>query len=52
MTEYKVISTQTRQLSLTTSDKEMGILKYDKWFSFDAEIILANYTNYRIEQKK
>ena len=51
MKEYKVISTDLKLFSLTLSDKEIGTLQYEKWYSFKAEIILADNTIYTFETK-
>lgn len=51
MREYKVQSTDTKHFTLTSIDKEIGILKYANWFSFKAEIILKDNTTFQIEPK-
>ncbi len=50
--EYQVKSVDTKHFYLTTSDeKPIGILKYENWFSFKSEIILADNTTYQVQPK-
>ena len=51
MKEYKVKSEDTKHFSLTMNDQEIGRLKYEKWFSFKAEMILDGTRTYQIEPK-
>lgn len=51
MKEYKVKSEDTKHFSLTINDQEIGRLKYEKWFSFKAEMILEGIGTYQIEPK-
>jgi len=49
MKEYKVKSDNTNHFSLTINDQEIGRLKYGKWFTFKAEMILEGGRMYQIE---
>ncbi|WP_394996602.1 hypothetical protein [Emticicia sp.] len=51
MKEYKIKSEDTKHFSLTLNDQEIGRLKYEKWFSFKAEMILGGTMTYQIEPK-
>jgi hypothetical protein len=51
MKEYKVRSTDIKHFSLTINEKEIGKLTYEKWFSFNAEMILDGDSTYQIEPK-
>lgn len=51
MKVYKVRSADTKNFSVTTNDQEIGKLKYGKWFSFKAEMIVEGGMTYQIEPK-
>jgi len=51
MKEYKVKSEDPKHFSLIINDQEIGRLKYEKWFSFKAEMILEGTRTYQIEPK-
>lgn len=51
MKNYKANSTNSTDFNLTTNDISIGKLKYDKWYSFKAEILLADNSHYRLEPK-
>ncbi|WP_020606533.1 hypothetical protein [Spirosoma spitsbergense] len=49
MGQYKVKSTNSRNFSLTNGNSPIGELAYAKWYSFDAEIQLADNSTYQFE---
>jgi hypothetical protein len=51
MEYYQVKSVDTKHFRLTQADTEIGLLEYDNWFSFKAEIILADHTRYAVQPK-
>ena len=51
MDNYQVKSVDTKHFELMQSDIEKGRLEYDSWFSFKAEIILADHTRYVVQPK-
>lgn len=51
MKEYNANSTDTKHFYLTSSEKKIGMLKYENWFSFNAEIVLTDGTIYKIRSK-
>lgn len=51
MADYKANSTNSTDFKLTLDDIYIGKLKYDKWYSFKAEILLADNSHYRLEPK-
>ena len=51
MRQYKANSTNSRTFSLTTDNTTIGELKYVNWYSFKAEIVLADNSNYQLEPK-
>lgn len=51
MEHYQVKSVDTKHFRLTQADTEIGRLEYDSWFSFKAEIILADHTRYAVQPK-
>ncbi|MCI1186887.1 hypothetical protein MON38_05605 [Hymenobacter sp. DH14] len=51
MQHYQVKSVDTKHFRLTQADTEIGELEYDSWFSFTAEIMLADRTRYAIQPK-
>ncbi|NUY79613.1 hypothetical protein HUK80_01800 [Flavobacterium sp. MAH-1] len=51
MGHYKVNSTDSRNFSLSKSDVLIGELKYSKWYSFKAEVSLADGSIYTLEPK-
>ncbi len=51
MGHYKVNSTNSRNFSLTKNNAVIGELTYSKWYSFNAEIALADQSIYTLEPK-
>ncbi len=51
MGHYKTNSTNSRNFILTTESAKIGELKYKSWYSFKAEIQLADYSTYQLEPK-
>ena len=51
MGQYKANSTDSRNFSLTLENSKIGELKYSEWYSFKAEIQLADNSNYQLEPK-
>lgn len=51
MGHYKSNSTNSGIFSLTKDDVKVGELKYSNWYSFKAEILLADNSLYQIEPK-
>ena len=51
MGNYKANSTNSRNFSLTADNVNIGELKYTKWYSFNAEIVLADNSLYLLEPK-
>ena len=51
MKQYSIISTNYRNFKLILDDKELAELTYPKWYSFKAEIKLANQSVYTLEPK-
>jgi hypothetical protein len=49
MTKYKAISTNSIDFNLITNNVNIGRLKYEKWYSFKAEMFLADNSHYRLE---
>jgi hypothetical protein len=51
MEYYQAKSVDTKHFKLTQADTEIGLLEYESWFSFKAEIILADHTRYAVHPK-
>ncbi|MDI5897795.1 hypothetical protein [Flavobacterium yafengii] len=51
MGQYKANSTNSKSFSLTIENTRIGELNYTKWYSFKAEIQLADNSNYQLEPK-
>jgi len=51
MGHYKVNSTNSRDFVLTMNNAKIGELKYPKWYSFKAEMLLADNSIYQLEPK-
>lgn len=51
MGKYKANSTNTRNFNLTFDNLQIGELIYEKWYSFNAEIILSDGSKYQLEPK-
>lgn len=51
MGQYNANSTNSQNFSLTSYNEIKGELIYKKWYSFSAEILLANGTKYQLEPK-
>jgi hypothetical protein len=51
MRQYKANSTKSSHFSLTMDNVQIGELKYTKWYSFKAEILLADNSLYQFEPK-
>jgi hypothetical protein len=51
MGHYKANSTNSREFSLTMNNNIIGELKYAKWYSFKADILLADNSIYQLEPK-
>lgn len=51
MTEYQAKSNTSLSFDLTKDDKLIGKLSYKSWFKFNAEMEIANNSNYQIEPK-
>ncbi|MDO7853782.1 hypothetical protein [Hymenobacter convexus] len=51
MKNYQAKSLDSKHFKLTQADTEIGLLEYESWFSFKAEIILANHHRYAVQPK-
>ena len=51
MAQYKANSTNSQNFDLTSGNKKLGELTYKKWYSFNAEIVMANGTKFQLEPK-
>ena len=51
MEYYQVKSTDNKHFELTQADAGIGRLEYESWFSFKAEIILADHNRYVVHPK-
>jgi hypothetical protein len=51
MAKYNINSTNSRTFSLTSDNVSIGELKYSNWYSFKAEILLADKSFYQLEPK-
>ncbi len=51
MGQYKANSLSLRSFSLTNNNKMVGELVYPKWYSFKADIIINDKTNYKFATK-
>jgi len=51
MGQYKANSTNSRNFILTMDNVNIGELKYTKWYSFNAEIVLANNSLFQLIPK-
>ena len=51
MEYYQVKSTDSKHFELTQADAGIGRLEYESWFSFKAEIILADHNRYVVHPK-
>jgi hypothetical protein len=51
MDTYQVKSVDIKLFELTQGAVEKGRLEYDSWFSFKAEIMLADQTQYAVQPK-
>lgn len=49
MAHYKATSTNSKDFSLTKENARIGDLKYQKWYSFNAEIVLKDNSIYQLE---
>ncbi|HEX8329650.1 MAG TPA: hypothetical protein VF629_19085 [Hymenobacter sp.] len=51
MKQYQATSLDTKHFKLTQAGAEIGLLEYESWFSFKAEIILADHCRYAVHPK-
>ena len=51
MQPYQAKSLDTKHFELTRADAPVGTLAYDSWFSFKADITLADYRHYAVRPK-
>ncbi len=51
MKQFKAISTDSKNFNLTIDNIHLGSLNYLKWYSFQASILLANNSEYKLEPK-
>ncbi|MBX2887351.1 MAG: hypothetical protein KF829_01740 [Ferruginibacter sp.] len=51
MTQYTVSSTNSHHFCLALDKRILGELNYKKWYSFNADIVLANNRKYNLESK-
>lgn len=51
MGQYKISTTNSQNFSLIFENEIVGELVYEKWYSFNAEILLNDGTNYQLEPK-
>ncbi|MDO7848070.1 hypothetical protein Q5H92_17020 [Hymenobacter sp. M29] len=51
MQHYQAKSLDTKHFELTQADAPVGALEYESWFSFKAEIMLANHRHYAVRPK-
>ena len=51
MGNYKANSINSTNFKLSNDNVNIGELKYTKWYSFKAEILLANNSRYQLEPK-
>ncbi|MBU1822220.1 MAG: hypothetical protein KKG00_12025 [Bacteroidetes bacterium] len=51
MGHYKTNSSNSRNFILTTGNCKIGELKYKQWYSFRAEVQLADHSTYQLEPK-
>ncbi|TXK36664.1 hypothetical protein FVR03_17165 [Pontibacter qinzhouensis] len=51
MSNYKANSTNSTDFNLETKGISVGKLKYGKWYSFKAEVVLADNSHYQLEPK-
>ena len=51
MGHYKANSINSKSFSLTTENSKIGELNYTTWYSFKAEIQLADHSIYQLEPK-
>lgn len=51
MEQYQAKSVDTKHFRLMKDGTEMGRLEYESWFSFKAEITLADHTRYAVQPK-
>ena len=51
MKHYQAKSLDSKHFKLTQADAEIGLLEYESWFSFKAEIILADHRRYAVQPK-
>ncbi|WP_298220467.1 hypothetical protein [Flavobacterium sp.] len=51
MAHYKATSIDSRNFMLSTNDVSAGTLVYSNWYSFKANIILTNHSEYQLEPK-
>jgi hypothetical protein len=48
---YKATSTDSRNFNLTIDTVPLGKLEYPKWYTFKADILLADHSKYQLEPK-
>ena len=48
---YKVIADRAGHFTLTGEDAVLGVLRYPKWYAYEAEIRLADDAVYHLKQK-
>jgi len=51
MAEYKISADGARHFILTEGDRALGELTYEKWFSFEAAILLTDTAQFHIKPK-
>ncbi len=51
MKQFKATSTDSKNFNLTVDNIHLGNLKYLKWYSFQAGILLADNSQYQLEPK-
>ncbi len=51
MKNYTITSTDSKQFTLADGDKVLGKLVYESWFSFKADITLADQSSFQVEPK-
>jgi hypothetical protein len=51
MEHYQVKSLDTKHFKLTRADATIGVLQYGNWFSFEADITMADQQRYAVRPK-
>lgn len=51
MGHYKANSINSHNFNLTSDDQQIGALVYSKWYSFNADILLADGSKYELKSK-